>query len=114
MLHASTYESDAAVLKMRPDLSDEQPRRLVKIGYKAQSSVVLARLEGLVSMWHSAGRSAIVEGVHLHLKAVMRLVKQYPSIMPFLVRLPCHCHADPTSLHSHRAARQTKPARQTP
>lgn len=87
VLHASTYESDTAVLKMRPDLSDEPPRRLVKIGYKAQSSVVLARLEGLVAMWHAAGRSAIVEGVHLHLKAVMRLMQQYPSIMPFLVRL---------------------------
>lgn len=88
VLHASTYESDAAVLRMRPDLSEEPPSRLVKIGYKTQSSVVLARLEGLVAMWHAAGRSAIVEGVHLHLKAVKRLMQQYPSIMPFLVRIP--------------------------
>lgn len=100
VLHASTYESDVAVLKMRPDLSAELPRRLVKIGYKAQSGVVLSRLEGLVAMWHAAGRSAVVEGVHLHLKAVVRLMQQYPSIMPFLVQplpLPRCAHSAPVA-----------------
>eukprot|EP00892_Ulva_mutabilis_P004773 jgi/Ulvmu1/2668/UM014_0124.1 len=85
VMHASTYESGAAVLKLRPDLAREPVRRLVKIGYKAQSSVVVSHLETLVAMWHASGRSAIVEGVHLHLKAVIRLMQKYPSILPFLV-----------------------------
>lgn len=88
ILHASTYESNAAVLQLRPDMAGEPARMLVKIGYKAQSSAVVSHLETLVAMWHAAGRSAIVEGVHLHLKAVMRLMQKYPSILPFLVRPP--------------------------
>lgn len=98
MLHASTYESDTAVLQLRPDLAGEPRRKLVKVGYKAQSSVVVSHLERLVAMWHGAGHSAIVEGVHLHLKAVMRLMQTYPSILPFLV----HCCLLPSPPHQPR------------
>lgn len=88
VLHASSYETDNALLRMRPELAGEPQRRLIKKGYKAQCSTVLGQVMTLVKMWHSSCSSVIVEGVHLHLKQVMQMMSQYPSILPFLVRLP--------------------------
>jgi hypothetical protein len=86
VLHASSYETDNALLRMRPELADEPQRRLIKKGYKAQCSTVLSQVMTLVNLWHSSCASVIVEGVHLHLKQVMQMMAKHPSILPFLVR----------------------------
>jgi 2-phosphoglycerate kinase len=93
VLHASSYETDNALLRMRPELADEPQRRLIKKGYKAQCSTVLSQVMTLVNLWHSSCASVIVEGVHLHLKQVMQMMAKHPSILPFLVRFLCW-HAD--------------------
>lgn len=87
VLHTSSYETDQALLRQHPELADEPPRRLKKLGYKAQCSTVMAHVASLIEMWHQTGTSAIVEGVHLHLKTVSRLMAQYSSVLPFLVRI---------------------------
>jgi hypothetical protein len=88
VLHTSSYETHQALLRRRPELADEPPRRLKKLGYKAQCNTIMAHVASLVEMWHHSGSSAILEGVHLHLKPVLRLMAQYPRIIPFLVRRP--------------------------
>ncbi|MCO5586620.1 hypothetical protein L7F22_040561 [Adiantum nelumboides] len=54
-------------------------------GYKAQSEMVIDSLDRLITSWEQKCESVIVEGVHLSLNFVMGLLKQHPSIIPFMV-----------------------------
>ncbi len=65
-----------------------RPATTVK-GYKAQSALVMAQLERLLSGVEARGESAIVEGVHLSLNLVMPLVEKHPSMLPFLITIRC-------------------------
>lgn len=56
-------------------------------GYKAQADMVLAHLERLLSGCLARNESVVVEGVHLSLNAVMRLMARHPAIVPFLVHI---------------------------
>lgn len=56
-------------------------------GYKAQADMVLTHLERLLSSCMACNESVLVEGVHLSLNAVMRLMARHPAIVPFLVHI---------------------------
>jgi hypothetical protein len=56
-------------------------------GYKVQSELVLKHLEPLLVDLLSQGKSAIVEGVHLSLNHVARLVTRHRSVVPFLITI---------------------------
>jgi len=56
-------------------------------GYKAQSELVLAQLEPLLADLLARGESAIVEGAHLSLNQVARLLARHRSIVPFLITI---------------------------
>ena len=56
-------------------------------GYKAQSEMVLESLDKLIGTCEARSESMVVEGVHLSLNAVMRLMQKHPSIVPFLVHI---------------------------
>ena len=56
-------------------------------GYKAQSDLVLEHLDGLLAGALGRGESLIVEGVHLSLNAVMRLMARHAAIVPFLIHI---------------------------
>ena len=56
-------------------------------GYKAQSEMVLESLDKLIGACEGRKESIVVEGVHLSLNAVIRLMQKHPSIVPFLVHI---------------------------
>ena len=56
-------------------------------GYKAQSEMVLESLDKLIGACEGRRESLVVEGVHLSLNAVIRLMQKHPSIVPFLVHI---------------------------
>ena len=56
-------------------------------GYKAQSEMVLESLDKLIGACEARHESMVVEGVHLSLNAVIRLMQKHPSIVPFLVHI---------------------------
>ena len=60
-------------------------------GYKTQSDMVLTHLDRLLSGCMARNESVVVEGVHLSLNAVMRLMARHPTIVPFLVHIR-HAH----------------------
>ena len=73
-------------------------------GYKAQSGRVVETLERLVAGCEARRESLVVEGVHLSLNFVVRLMQRHPSIIPFLIHIsnetkhrerfaarPCRC-----------------------
>ncbi|KAK9831401.1 hypothetical protein WJX81_001251 [Elliptochloris bilobata] len=57
------------------------------LGYKAQSGRVVETLERLVGGCEARRESLVVEGVHLSLNFVVRLMQRHPSIVPFLIHI---------------------------
>ena len=56
-------------------------------GYKAQSEMVLESLDKLIGAYEGRKESLVVEGVHLSLNSVVRLMQRHPSILPFLIHI---------------------------
>ncbi|EFJ46166.1 hypothetical protein VOLCADRAFT_105596 [Volvox carteri f. nagariensis] len=54
-------------------------------GYKAQCELISEQLEQLISGFEARRQSLVVEGVHLHVGLVMRLLQRHPGLVPFLV-----------------------------
>ncbi len=54
-------------------------------GYKAQCELVAGQLEQLISGFEARRQSLVVEGVHLHVGLVLRLLQRHPGVVPFLV-----------------------------
>lgn len=54
-------------------------------GYKAQADAVMESLRTLVAACEGRRQSLVVEGVHLAPNAVLRLMRQHPSVVPFLI-----------------------------
>ena len=73
-------------------------------GYKAQSEMVLESLDSLIRACEGRRESLVVEGVHLSLNAVVRLMGRHPSIVPFLI------HISNEAKHRERFAVRTAPA----
>lgn len=51
--------------------------------------MVLEHLDRLLSGCLARNESVLVEGVHLSLNAVMRLMARHPAIVPFLIHIRC-------------------------
>ncbi|KAH0794982.1 hypothetical protein GPJ56_001108 [Histomonas meleagridis] len=81
ILHCSTYECGDIV---DPDhlLSDEE--RCLK-GYLAQSELVGTQLTSVISSFVKSRTSLIVEGVHLSVDLIMKLVREFLNVVPFLI-----------------------------
>lgn len=81
VLHCSTYECGDIV---DPDhhMSDEE--RCLK-GYLAQSELVGTQLMTVIASFVKSRASLIVEGVHLSIDLMMKIVQQFPNIVPFLI-----------------------------
>lgn len=54
-------------------------------GYKSQSEIVIDSVDRLITTWEQNHESVIVEGVHLSLRSVVKLMKKHPSILPFMI-----------------------------
>lgn len=84
---ASSYDAGIALEQQNCTIGLEalSSSRLAVKGYKAQSEMVLENLENLITESESRNESLICEGVHLSLNFVIRLMRNHPTIIPFLV-----------------------------
>lgn len=97
-LFVSTYEagelyvSDDDVLE-GSSVSSGQPsakrlhKRKVIRGYMLQSLPVLDSLENILTSFERRNRSLIVEGVHLSMDVIVKIMKKHPGIIPFLIHI---------------------------
>lgn len=81
ILHCSTYEC-GDIVDPHHLLSDEE--RCLK-GYLAQSDLVGTQLISVISSFVKSHVSLIVEGVHLSIDLMMKIVREFPNIIPFLI-----------------------------
>ncbi|GFR45169.1 hypothetical protein Agub_g6554 [Astrephomene gubernaculifera] len=79
--HASSVPSTAATAAAPAPSAHDQAIR----GYKAQCELVSEQLEQLICGFEARRQSLVVEGVHLHVGLVMRLLQRHPGVVPFLV-----------------------------
>ncbi|KAL4419737.1 hypothetical protein ABPG75_006835 [Micractinium tetrahymenae] len=63
------------------------PRKAAVKGYKAQSARVLQHVDRLLAGCEARRQSVVVEGVHLSLSMVVRMMQRHPSVLPFLVHI---------------------------
>lgn len=49
--------------------------------------MVLESLDRLIGAYEARKESLVVEGVHLSLNSVVRLMQRHPSILPFLIHI---------------------------
>ena len=56
-------------------------------GYKAQAEAVCELVDKLVAGCEARGESLVVEGVHLSMNFVVKLMRRHPSIVPFLIHI---------------------------
>lgn len=56
-------------------------------GYKAQCESVLEHVGRLVAACQARQESCVMEGVHLSINAIVRLMARHPSVLPFLVHI---------------------------
>ncbi|KAI3425141.1 hypothetical protein D9Q98_008912 [Chlorella vulgaris] len=67
--------------------SASDPRKAAILGYKAQSARVLEHVDRLLTGCEARRQSIVVEGVHLSLSMVVRMMQRHPSVVPFLVHI---------------------------
>lgn len=77
-------------------------RKAAVRGYKAQSARVLEHVDRLLAGCEARRQSVVVEGVHLSLSMVVRLMQRHASVVPFLV------HISNESKHMERFAVRSK------
>lgn len=86
LLFASTYQTaDSFDGKRTVGLEGLSETKRALKGYKAQSEMVMENLERLITQSENRRESMVVEGVHLSLNFVVRLMKTHSSVVPFLV-----------------------------
>lgn len=81
VLHCSTYECGNIV---DPDHHLSEEERCL-IGYNAQSDLVGKELMKVVKSFVDSRTSLIVEGVHLSINILMKIVETFPNVIPFLI-----------------------------
>jgi 2-phosphoglycerate kinase len=62
-------------------------RKAAVRGYKAQAARVLEHVDRLLTGCEARRQSVVVEGVHLSLSMVVRMMQRHPSVVPFLVHI---------------------------
>ena len=80
VLFCSTYEAGKFINS--EGLTDKQA---CIQGYIEQSNKVYEYLVKVVEYYHNCGNSIVIEGVHLHVGVMKKLMKQFPSCIPFII-----------------------------
>ncbi|RUP10886.1 P-loop containing nucleoside triphosphate hydrolase protein, partial [Jimgerdemannia flammicorona] len=83
VLWASSYHAGESV---HPTPDDElSAETQIVTGFEAQNEIVYDKLESIVRTFRARGECLIVEGVHLSIKHIRRLVLEHPNCIPFLI-----------------------------
>jgi 2-phosphoglycerate kinase len=85
ILFCSTYEAGGMVPPAdRVDLEDNQ---ITIKGYRKQSKLVQAELIKVLEQVNSRKESIVVEGVHLDVKFLQKMLARFPSCIPFVLHI---------------------------
>ncbi|GAB4816083.1 hypothetical protein N2152v2_003129 [Parachlorella kessleri] len=90
LLWGSTYQAGEFLQRMggvAGYAGGTDPKRAAVKGYKAQSEMVMDHLDRLITSCEARRESLLVEGVHLSLNFVVKLMQRHPTIVPFLVHI---------------------------
>ena len=82
VLFCSTYEAGKFV--NNEGLTDKQA---CIQGYLEQSDKVYEYLVNVVEHYHTCGNSIVIEGVHLNIGVMKKLMKRFPSCIPFVIHI---------------------------
>ena len=80
ILFCSTYETFKHV--HNPGLSVKQA---CIVGHQRQCECVYEHLRALIADYHYRKESLVIEGVHLSVDVIQKLMKSFPSILPFVI-----------------------------
>jgi len=80
ILFASTYEA----YKFIKEEGLSQKQAAIQ-GYMQQCEMVYEHLVNLIRTFHEARESVVIEGVHLAVPIIKRLMESYPSCIPFII-----------------------------
>ena len=80
VLFCSTYEAGKHV-----DAQGLTEKQALIQGYLQQSDKVYEYLEKVIEHYHNCGESIVIEGVHLNVSVMKRLMKRFDSVIPFVV-----------------------------
>lgn len=80
VLFCSTYEAGKFVNS--EGLTDKQA---CIQGYLEQSDKVYEYLVNVIEHYHNCGNSIVIEGVHLNIGVMKKLMKKFPSCIPFVI-----------------------------
>lgn len=56
-------------------------------GYKAQCEPVVERVGRLIAACEARRESMLIEGVHLSINSIMRIMARHPCVVPFLIHI---------------------------
>lgn len=84
---AGDGQENADSEKKKPKNPPNEEEAIEKIirGYEAQNDLVFRRLDQLIGAFEARKESLIVEGVHLSVEVILKLMGRHPSCMPFLI-----------------------------
>eukprot|EP01155_Anaeramoeba_flamelloides_P024550 Anaeramoba_flamelloidesa810364_57.p1 GENE.a810364_57~~a810364_57.p1 ORF type:complete len:443 (-),score=117.14 a810364_57:60-1388(-) len=92
ILFASTYNAGECVDENEITTSNEEKleetflhKKKTIMGYQKQCSLIYDKLETILSSYQVSNRSLIVEGVHLYNKTLLKLMRKYPNVIPFVL-----------------------------
>ncbi|KAJ6238190.1 p-loop ntpase domain-containing protein lpa1 [Anaeramoeba flamelloides] len=92
ILFASTYNAgefvgEKEVLQSNDGNLEEKilHKKKTLMGYQKQCSLIYDKLETILSSYQVSNRSLIVEGVHLYNKTLLKLMRKYPNVIPFVL-----------------------------
>lgn len=85
LLWASTYQAGDLIPQAASPAASLDSRLRAIQGYKAQCDPVVERVERLVARCEARNESLVLEGVHLSINAVVRIMDKHPCVLPFLV-----------------------------
>ncbi|CAG9326069.1 unnamed protein product [Blepharisma stoltei] len=82
ILFCSTYEAGSLI-----KTEGLTPKQACIQGYIEQSDKVIDYLDNVIEDYHHRGESIVIEGVHLHVGAIKKLMKKYNSCIPFIIMI---------------------------
>ncbi|CAG9312759.1 unnamed protein product [Blepharisma stoltei] len=80
VLFCSTYEAGNFI-----NNQGLSPKEACVKGYLAQCEKVYEYLERVIDSYHKCGISIVIEGVHLHVGVMKKLMQKYDSCIPFTI-----------------------------
>lgn len=82
ILFCSTYEAGNLV-----KTEGLTPKQACIQGYLEQCNKVYEYLESVIEGYHHRGESIVIEGVHLHVGVIKKLMKKFNSCIPFIIMI---------------------------